>query len=370
MAVSTIILGFLSAWVIAFLAIPSLIRIARIKGLYDEPGDRKAHLESTPHLGGIAIFLGFIFSYLLWTPPSYLDNIQFEICAFLLIIIIGTKDDLYPLTPYKKLIGQLWAAMILVFLTDLKVSSLFGFLGIDAIPQAASILLSLLTILAIINSFNLIDGINGLAGSIAALISLFLGTWFLLVGQTNLAIMGFSLFGALLGFLWYNLTPAKIFMGDSGALFVGIVCSVLLIRFVDLHNPAFQQEHPALAFRAVPAVVLSIFIIPVFDMLRVFTMRIFRGKSPFRGDRSHIHHLLIDRGATHNKATLTLVGVNAFFIFISIFLQFLGTTWLVFLIMGLAVLISYLIHCCYRSVTGMSDSKITSLPPVSNPGQK
>ena len=330
-----VILSFLTAFTLTYFAIPSIIHIAKKKNLTDEPGDRRSHTVSTPSLGGIAIFAGVIFSIILWTPFGLFGDLQYILCSFIIIFLIGAKDDILPISPNKKLIGEILAAAILVFKSNVKLTSLYGIFGIYELPEVVSIALSIFTILVIINAFNLIDGINGLSGSIATLISLTLGTWFFLTDQITLAIVAFALAGAVVAFLKYNFTPAQIFMGDTGALLIGLVCSILVIKFIESHNVIGPENR--WAFKAVPAVAVGVMILPLFDTLRVFTMRALKGRSPFHPDRTHIHHLLIDFGFTHMQATGILVLVNIAFIILVISLQNIGSLNLLLIIVTIAI---------------------------------
>ncbi|MEO1517753.1 MAG: MraY family glycosyltransferase [Bacteroidota bacterium] len=337
-----IILSFLTAFLLTYFAIPSIIHIAKRKNLCDQPGERRSHQEATPSLGGIAIFAGVIFSIILWTPFNYFNDLQYILCAFIIIFLIGAKDDILPMSPWKKLVGEILAASILVFRSNVKLTSLYGLFGIYELPEPLSIVLTIFTILVIINAFNLIDGINGLSGSIGTLITLTLGSWFFLTNHIELAMVAFSTAGAVIAFLKYNFTPAKIFMGDTGALLIGIICSILVIQFIEL-NALLPTGHQ-FALLNVPAVAFGILILPLFDTLRVFTIRVIRGKSPFYPDRSHIHHLLIDLGLTHMKATGILVMVNILFIFLVFSLQHIGGASLLSLVIMLAVGLSSLLY--------------------------
>jgi UDP-N-acetylmuramyl pentapeptide phosphotransferase/UDP-N-acetylglucosamine-1-phosphate transferase len=332
-----IVLSFITAFLLTYLAIPSVIKVALKKHLYDEPDDRKSHSTPIPTLGGIAIFGGVIFSILLWTPFEVFGDLQYILCAFIIIFLIGAKDDIDPVSPYKKLAAQIFASFILVFKANIKLTSLYGIFGIGAIPEIPSVLLSMFTILVIINAFNLIDGINGLSGSIATLISITLGTWFLLVDHIEFSIIAFALAGSTIGFLRYNITPAKIFMGDTGALLVGLICSILAIEFIEIHSEIKGSPY---AFEAAPAVAIGILILPLFDTLRVFVVRALKGKSPLHPDRSHIHHLLLDSGLSHMQATTVLILVNLLFIFVVVKFQGIGTLNLLIVIMTLAILMT------------------------------
>ncbi len=332
-----IVLSFISAFALTYVAIPSIIRIALAKHLYDEPDDRKVHSTPIPTLGGVAIFAGLLFSIVLWTPFEAFGDLQYILSALIIIFLIGAKDDISPVAPSKKIAAQLFASFILVFKANIRLTSLYGIFGIGALPEWASIVLSMFTILVIINAFNLIDGINGLSGSIGVLISVTLGSWFLLIDRVELAIVAFSLAGSIIAFLRYNYTPAKIFMGDTGSLIIGMVCAILAIEFIELHREIRPSPY---AFGSTPAIAVAILIIPLFDTLRVFTTRILKGKSPMKPDRSHIHHLLIDTGLTHMQATGVLVGVNIGFILLAVRLQHIGSLNLLLVILALATVLS------------------------------
>lgn len=336
-----VILSFITSFTLTYFAIPPIINIARAKNLCDEPGERRSHTASTPSLGGIAIFAGLLFSIIMWTPFNVFGDLQYILCAFIILFLVGAKDDIAPVSARKKLVAQFMAAIILVFKSNIVITSLYGVFGITELYAWASILLSIFTILVIINAFNLIDGINGLSGSIGTLISITLGTWFLLMERMDMAIIAYALAGAIIAFLKYNFTPAKIFMGDTGALIIGLTCSILIIEFIELHQTAPNSPY---AFSAVPAVAVGIMILPLFDTLRVFIVRAARGKSPLSPDRSHIHHLLLDFGLSHMQATGVLVFVNILFIILVIVAQGLGNHGLMILLIVLASALTYFLY--------------------------
>ncbi len=345
-----LILSFITAFALTYISIPSVIGVARVKRLFDEPGERRSHTVSTPSLGGVAIFAGLVFAATLWTPFNYFADLQYILCALIIIFLIGVKDDIVPMTPYRKFAGQIFAAFILVYKANVKITSFYGLFGLYALPEWFSVPLSIFTIILIINAFNLIDGINGLAGSLGALISLTFGIWFFLVEKAELAIVAVALTGAIVGFLKYNYTPAKIFMGDTGSLLVGLVCSMLALKFMESHNSYLVEkiaEKPYLELykiQAIPAVTIGILIIPLFDTLRVFTRRILQGKSPFYPDKTHLHHLLLDLNCSHMQATGVLVVTNVVFVLIAYFLQGIGTFPLLMVILGLAVIASLILE--------------------------
>jgi UDP-N-acetylmuramyl pentapeptide phosphotransferase/UDP-N-acetylglucosamine-1-phosphate transferase len=257
------------------------------------------------------------------------------------------KDDIDAIAPSKKLIVELLAAVILVFKADVKISSLHGIMGIGDLGIFWGTILTVFTIVVIINAINLIDGINGLSGSLVIVITSTLGVWFMLIKRYDLAIMAVSAAGATAAFLKYNYSPAQIFMGDTGALLLGLICSILTIKFIDLNSEL--KDYDPFKINAAPAVAIGILILPLFDTLRVFITRVIRGRHPLHPDRTHIHHLLIDSGLSHMQATFVLVCVNVFFI-ILVFLLQRYTTNAVLIILLLAGISSLMVGGLYYQV--------------------
>lgn len=341
-----IIPAFLTAFLITYFAIPSIIKIAEVKNLVDEPGERRSHSKSVPTLGGLGIFAGLIFSTTFWVPfhnqPSHL---QYILCAFIVIFLIGAKDDIIPLTPSKKFAGQLFAAFLLVCFAKIQLSSLYGIFGIYDIPDLVGIPLTIFTMVVIINAFNLIDGINALSGTIGCIICGTFGYWFYRVGRPDLAIIAGALAGSLVAFLRYNLA-AEIFMGDTGSLLIGLTASILAVSFIQEQDSLFVPY--AYKITSVPAVTVGILVIPLFDTLRVFTLRILKGHSPFHPDRTHIHHLLLDLGCSHLQATAILGVVNLIFIGVVFAFQNIGTLPLLGVIALLGMILTGIVEWSLR----------------------
>ena len=330
-----VVLSFITALALTYLIIPSVIKIGIEKGLTDKPGKRRAHVVETPSLGGIGIFLGMLFSIIMWTPFEQFEDLQYILCGMLILFMIGVKDDISPIPAKRKLVGQILAASILVFKSDVVLTNLYGILGFTTLPYWLAAAISIFIIIVIVNSFNLIDGINGLSGGVTCVVCGIFGTWFLLTENMGLAILSFSTLGATLAFLKYNVPDGKIFMGDTGSLILGTMISVLTIRFIEL-QVNLPVDHPYF-YRAAPAMAVSILILPLFDTLRVFTIRALRGRSPLSPDRNHIHHLLIDSGLSHVQASGILIAVNCVFILVAAKLQSFGNNYLMLLLLFIAV---------------------------------
>jgi UDP-GlcNAc:undecaprenyl-phosphate/decaprenyl-phosphate GlcNAc-1-phosphate transferase len=329
--------GCITAFLITFLAIPSIIRVAIIKNLFDEPGERKSHKSSIPTLGGLAIFAGVVFSFTFWTAGYEYTSGQYIIAAIVVMFFIGIKDDIIELPAAKKFYGQLAAAIIIVLFANIRITNLFGIFGIYEIPYWFSVIFSIFTILTIVNAFNLIDGIDGLAAGIGAIASFAFGLWFYNYNEVTLCILSFCLFSSLLAFLVYNFSPANIFMGDTGSLIIGLILSVLAINFVQL---SFASPPFAFPFRSSPAMAIAILIIPLVDTLRVFVVRILQGRSPFKADRNHMHHFLLDMGLSHRGVSFTLYSINIFFIITALVLRHISSLVLLIILIFLAFIFS------------------------------
>ncbi|HAQ37601.1 MAG TPA: undecaprenyl/decaprenyl-phosphate alpha-N-acetylglucosaminyl 1-phosphate transferase [Saprospirales bacterium] len=331
-----IVLSFITSFLLTYLAIPSIIQISAKKALFSEPDHRTSHFHQVPALGGVAIFTGVLFSIIMWTPFKYFGDLQYILCAFIILFMIGVKDDIDPVSPGLKFIAQLIAAFILVFKAQIRITTLYSIFGVGDLPYWLSIVLSVAIIVFIINSFNLIDGINGLAGMISIISSFVFGFWFYLVGRMELTVIAISLIGALLPFLKFNFSPAKLFMGDTGSLLIGLTASILAIQFVEYNKMLIDSEYYV---SSAPAIAIAILIIPVYDTIRVFFLRLIKGHSPFRADKKHIHHLFLEVGFSHMQTTFVLSAINILFIIFAFKFNHLGSLILFLITFGMALII-------------------------------
>lgn len=327
-----VLLSIAISFTITFLAIPVIITVAERKKLFDVPDERKIHQTPIPSLGGLGIYAGFILASLISIQFDAVAEFQYFFAAAFVIFFLGLKDDILVISPIKKFIGQVLAAFLIIYKGGVQIKSMHGFLGIEGpLPEMFSLLLTYFTVIVIINSFNLIDGIDGLAGSLGFMASSLLGFYFLQVNLPAYSILAFSLAGSLAAFLIFNFQPAKIFMGDTGSLLIGLIHAILIIKFINI------AQMPSINFpiNAAPAIGFAILMIPLLDTLRVFGIRIIHQRSPFSPDRNHIHHLLLDKGLSHKAITMSLVGANLLFVLGAYFLRQLGSTWIIFSIIAM-----------------------------------
>ncbi|HEX5170056.1 MAG TPA: MraY family glycosyltransferase [Cyclobacteriaceae bacterium] len=328
----------ITSFVIAFLTIPVIIKYSLQKNLVDIPGRRKIHKKVTPSMGGIAIFLGFFVASLVWIEILSWKEIKFVMASLFVIFFIGVRDDLVPLRAIIKLMGQILVALMIIILLDLRLKSFYGLFGIEELSTGVSYLVTLLTIIVITNSFNLIDGLDGLAGSIASVSLLAFGIWFYLVGDQIYSILSFAMLGGILAFLIFNWDPSEIFMGDTGALVIGMLLSILTIHFIEFnHNLSDLDSYK---FASSIAAAACFIIIPLIDTCRIIILRISKRQSPFAPDKSHIHHAIMRLGKTHAQTTVILVCIHILFIALAVLFKDLSDGYLLTGIILLSIIFS------------------------------
>lgn len=364
---NVLLTGFVS-FAISFLAIPAIMRVAREKKLYDLPDARKLHTTPIASLGGVGIFIGFFLSAFLTISNKQNPEFQFFFASALVMFFLGLKDDILILSATKKFLGQLAAAAILVHLANIRIESMHGFLGYDRLSEFWSYLLSYVTIIVVINAYNLIDGVDGLAGSLGIVTTAIFGTYFFFADIHFYSLLAFAMMGSLIAFLVFNFNPAKIFMGDSGSLMLGLMNAIFVIKFITVADAPNAQFPIASAV----AVGFSILVVPLLDTLRVFSIRIAKGKSPFVPDRNHIHHLLLDRGLNHRSVTVACVGMNLAFIAMTYFgASTFGPTTLILMMMLLSfILVSALVYLKKPSTALVIKSPFQHAEPAVQPATK
>lgn len=333
-----LILPFLWAFLISVFAIPSIIQIAHSKNLLNEPNGRTIHAFLTPRLGGLAIFSGFISALSIFGRMDY--GVQQLMAGCIVLFFIGLKDDIVTVSAFKKFFVQILAAGIVVFMADIRITSFQGLLGIYELEYGISYGFTFLVIIGITNALNLIDGLDGLAGSIIVIISAVFGIYFFIYGGPRYGVyaeVALCLMGGILGFLRYNFHKAIIFMGDAGSLICGFIIAVLAIQFVEMQP-----------MEAAPSIAMGILIIPIWDTLRVTTIRLLKGISPFTPDKNHIHHNLIALGFSQIGTVLTLGIVNLLIILFVVNFRVHGANYLLLILIVLSVIFSFILEFLMR----------------------
>ncbi|MET3979190.1 UDP-GlcNAc:undecaprenyl-phosphate GlcNAc-1-phosphate transferase [Mucilaginibacter sp. UYP25] len=332
---------------ITLLSIPSILHVARTRHLYDDVGHfRKQHDHGIPRLGGVAIFVSFTITLLLFSIIDKTIPVSYLLTASIVLFIMGLKDDLSGVNSSTKFLIQFIVATILVILGDIRFTSMYGMFGLNDIPYVASAIFSILFIILIINAFNLIDGIDGLAATTCIIVNGAFSILFISMKHYELAAVSLTIVGAVFGFLRFNLTPAKIFMGDAGSLLIGLISAIMAVKFIEL-NKVTSVNAPSII--SAPALTFAILMGPIFDTLRVFTLRIIQGKSPFTADRNHIHHRILRLGYTHMQTTLMLGGINILLIIMVLAFANLGNFMLIVLIFLASMLFNWAVTFFLRT---------------------
>lgn len=298
-----IILAFAVAALMSFLCSPLAQKVAAKIGAIDVPKDnRRMHKKPIPRLGGLAIFLGFFISTLVFT----IDFIDIEIYGILMggmvIVALGMADDVLALKASRKFVVQL-IAIALPVVCGARIEQFPNFFGDTAyvtLPAFWSYAVSFIWLLAILNAVNIIDGLDGLACGVSSIMTISSLAILILLEAAQASVLAAALAGACIGFLPYNFNPAKMFMGDTGSMFIGYSLACLSIVGI------FKASGLVTFF-----VPIILYLLPIFDLLFAAVRRILSGKSPTQGDKSHLHHKLIAVGLSQKKAVVLLYGVSA-----------------------------------------------------------
>ena len=290
------------------------LRIAIKKNIVDNPDARKIQRIPVPVLGGVAVFFGIIAA--LAVAGLFNDiSVLFEMGAVMtLMLYVGTMDDIISLTPTTRFLIEILAVIVLIFCNGYSINDFHGMWGIHEIPQYIAIPLTVFACVGIINAINLIDGVNGLSSGYCIVTCGIFGMLFFRVGdiaRTTLAVISM---GALLPFFLHNVfgKKSKMFIGDGGTLLMGVILSSFVINV--LKSGSLASLYINENFGLIPFT-LAVLVIPVFDTIRVMTLRILRGTSPFNPDKTHLHHLLMDLHFSHVGTTGTEILSNLFVVF-------------------------------------------------------
>ena len=298
----TVAAALTAALIVTLLTTPVVKNLAQKWGAVDVPKDnRRMHNHPIPRMGGLAIFFGFLLSTLLFVEIT--PQMRGMLLGAVVIVVLGIFDDIYALGAKLKFVIQIVAALIAVLsgniittLSNPNVFSASPYWNLDWL----SIPVTVVWIVAITNAVNLIDGLDGLAVGVSTISSMTLLVIALVVSEGQVALLMAALAGACIGFLPYNINPAKIFMGDTGSTFLGFILAVVSIQ-------GLFKFYTIISF-AVPFLMLGL---PIFDTCFAFIRRIAHGQSPMQADRSHVHHRLIDMGFSQKQAVAVLYVISA-----------------------------------------------------------
>ena len=333
---------FLGGLLLSMLLFRFFLPIAHRFKLLDKPDyHRKTHREPIPLIGGLVVVLSVLLSC--WSIAGWLTDsggFAFLVCLMLLVLL-GTLDDFFDVHARPKLGLQFLVSTVYVFYFMNVGVDFRGLFGLGVLNEIWSKIFLSLMFVFLINAFNLIDGINTLLGVFVLLAFLFFAWFFWQIEDWNRYYISFAFCGSLLVFLWFNLTPARVFMGDAGSMALGFVLSDFVGQFLFYHNQVWESNLHSTKEHT-PVLALALFSLPIFDMIRVIVLRLLGGRFPMLPGRDHMHHFLLDRGWTHVQASLALNGTSISLFLVTclmawagwdinlVFWLVLGLTWLAF----------------------------------------
>lgn len=321
-SILTIIVAFVVAWTAVSWLYFKILKIAKEKNLVDNPDARKLQKSPIPVVGGIAVFFGVIFGLMAGVVMYYAFNHDITgyasvftstrllpvVLAMSIMLYIGAVDDTLGLSPRSRFVIEILVILGMVFSSGGCIDSFHGLWGIEDFSWYMGVPLTVLAGVGIINAINMVDGVNGLSSGLCMTCCLLFGCMFMSVGDVTNAILAFAMVASLIPFFVHNVfgNTSRMFIGDAGTMVIG----ALMIWFVisALRSDAYLQTYGSQY--CMVALVLAILSVPVADTLRVMTMRIFRGKSPFSPDKTHLHHAFVGIGISHSITSLSEILIN------------------------------------------------------------
>ena len=329
--------------------------MSEVKQLMDEPGSRSVHSIKTPTLGGIGLF--FSLAVVITSMGSLLNTkiLMLLLGGMTVLFFLGLKDDLLVLSPKKKFIGQLLAALVLIIFTDTRITGFFGILGITTMPYWLSVLFTLFVYVLIINAYNLIDGVDGLAGSLALFACAAFGFLFFMCEDVSMTTISVAVIGSLLPFLRLNFSSKnKIFMGDTGSMIIGFLVAFFVVRFIGESH----MSRTSIYNNSAPVLALTIVFFPLLDTLRIFFMRaVVYKKSPFAADQNHLHHGFLKLGYSHKQTTACVVIINAILFVLALLFKDFNIHLQLFLLLAIGTIlysVIFIYHWLFKNKTKTS----------------
>ena len=307
----TIIIPFFTALLLVGWIHPRLVKIALLKNIVDNPDARKLQRTPVPVLGGVAVFFGVVIAFGCMSSVVDCSGLPVVIMAMMAMLYTGTMDDILSLSPGLRFVIEIVVVLLLIFVGGYCIDDFHGLWNIGRFSYWCAVPLTVVAAVGIINAINLVDGVNGLSSGYCIMACLIFGTLFFLAGEAPMTILAAVSVGALIPFFLHNVfgKTSKMFIGDGGTLVMGVVMSVFVIAILQNGSRVAAYVNPNVGLVPFTLAVLSV---PVFDTLRVMSTRILKGTSPFRPDKTHLHHMFIDLGCSHVATTLAILGVNMF----------------------------------------------------------
>lgn len=345
-----VIVAFLLSLILSLLTTRQVILFSNKRNIGDSPSEgRKVHKKITPNLGGIGVFIGTCVAYFAFSDYSMgiRPDKLFSISIFL--FFVGVRDDLNPMGAITRLLIEFVCALFIIYITDIRITTLWGIFGIDEISVVVSYILTSIFIVGCVNSYNFIDGLDGLLGSIALLGAICFGLIFNIYGEWLWTLLSVAICGGLLGFLFFNWYPSRIFMGDGGALFLGTIFACFALHVMQLPPISGANVYSILAPHTIA---FSIIAVPVVDMVTVFVLRTAHGYSLVKADNRHAHHRLFALKLNHATVTLIILAANISIILFAYLVQSQGALrsliYTIAYCFALELLLIYIVWLCKK----------------------
>lgn len=313
--IQIVLVPFFIALLCVALVHPTMVRIAHMKGIVDEPNARKLQRVPVPILGGVCVFLGIVVSLGFTSVFENCTDLFTVVMAMTVMLYMGTGDDILSLSPRIRFVVEILTVLCLIGIGGYSLNDFHGLWGLETIPAGVAVPLTVFASVGIINAINLIDGVDGLSSGFCILACIMFGTLFYLSGDVSMTILAAVSAGALVPFFFHNVygKTSKMFIGDGGTLVLGIIISVFVIRILQHNTPC--GTFVASGMGLIPFT-LAVLAVPVFDTLRVMTARMLQGHSPFLPDKTHLHHLFISYGFSHAGTTMVILSLNTFVVLV------------------------------------------------------
>ena len=339
------LLVFVVAILVSTMAYPTVFRFARRHNIVDNPNARKLQRVPVPMMGGVVVFLGIIAGMIVLFFFVKEPLLLWGLLAMTVLMLIGIWDDIKDLPPFVRFLMEIAMITLFIIMTGAYIDDFHGLWGIYELPAWLGIAFSVFVGVGIINAVNMIDGVDGYSSGFAMMACILFALAFRSVWSISMVCMAVIVAGALLPFFLHNVfgLRSKMFIGDGGTMLLGMLMVVFLFVALSSKTRCNQLEEYGICL---PAMCVAVMCIPVFDTLRVMTMRILRGKSPFRPDKTHLHHLFIDMGFSHLGAALTILSMNLIVILVWFLTWRLGASLDVqaYVVIGLGILMTFVFY--------------------------
>lgn len=304
-----ILFPFIAAFAAASWVFPKVLRISLIKNIVDNPDARKLQRVPVPVLGGMVVMAGILVA--LCVSDLFVDcsSLYTVVLAMVIMLFVGTMDDIIDVPPMTRFLLEILIALMIIYTCDYSLDNLHCLWGVKALPSWVSVPLTIVTVVGIINAINLIDGVDGYSSGYCVMACIMFGVFFYIVGDMPMTMLAIVCAAALIPFFFHNVfgRKSKMFIGDGGTLLMGCVMSVFVLNV--LKSDTCCEEYCAKGLGLVPFS-LAVLSVPVFDTLRVMSMRIMRKTSPFHADKTHLHHMFIELKFSHIGTTVSILTLN------------------------------------------------------------